>query len=134
MSAIRDGCYEIMLDKPRHFYFSTRVLDKLTDKIGGFEKLPEALSKDRSIKLLIWLLTTLLNEGAQRNAWCEQGNLEGVEVLSEDIVGLLIGVNDIPYIKEHIFKAFSYGLVGSTAPPESAPGDEPGEEKNVESG
>ena len=64
MSAIKDGRFPITLDKERHLLFSLNVIDEMQDKFGGFDKLDKALSGKDSVKNLRWLLTLLLNEGA----------------------------------------------------------------------
>ena len=64
MSAIKDGRLPIVLDKERHLLFSLNVIDEMQDKFGGFDKLAEMLIGKDGIKNLRWLLTLLLNEGA----------------------------------------------------------------------
>lgn len=65
MSAIKDGRFPIMLDKERHLLFSLNAIDEMQDKFGGFDRLDEVLAGKDSIKNLRWLLTVLLNEGAE---------------------------------------------------------------------
>ena len=75
MSAIKDGRFPITLDKERHLLFSLNVIDEMQDKFGGFDKLDKALSGKDSVKNLRWLLTLLLNEGAEdgRRAYRKAG-------------------------------------------------------------
>ena len=65
MSAIKDGRFPIVLDKERHLLFSLNAIDEMQDKFGGFDRLDTVLSGKDSIKNLRWLLTVLLNEGAE---------------------------------------------------------------------
>ena len=77
MSAIKDGRLPIVLDKERHLLFSLNVIDEMQDKFGSFDRLDEVLKGKDSIKNLRWLLTLLINEGADdespsvRRAWIE---------------------------------------------------------------
>ena len=107
MSAIKDGRFPIMLDKERHLLFSLNAIDEMQDKFGGFDRLDEVLSGRDSIKNLRWLLTVLLNEGAE----------EGEPELSEKQVGKLIHTGNFAEVKDAIFKAFSMGNNGTEEPP-----------------
>jgi len=107
MSAIKDGRFPIMLDKERHLLFSLNAIDEMQDKFGGFDRLDEVLSGRDSIKNLRWLLTVLLNEGAE----------EGEPELSEKQVGRLIHTGNFAEVKDAIFKAFSMGNNGTEEPP-----------------
>lgn len=114
MSAIRDGRLPIMLDRERHLLFSLNALDALQDRFGGFDDLGEHLSGAGSIKNLRWLLTLLLNEGAN----------EGEEPLTETAVGRLIHTGNFAEVKAAIFKAFAIGTSGSAEPSERDEDDE----------
>lgn len=103
MSAIKDGRFPITLDKERHLLFSLNAIDEMQDKFGGFDRLDKVLSGKDSIKNLRWLLTLLLNEGAD----------EGEEELSEKQVGKLIHTGNFIEVKTAIFKAFSMGNNGT---------------------
>ena len=127
MSAIKDGRFPIELDKERHLLFSLNAIDEMQDKFGGFDKLDEVLSGKDSIKNLRWLLTVLLNEGA------EAGDPE----LTEKEVGRMIHTGNFVEVKSAIFKAFSMGNNGTPEPPEQDEADDDGEEddgKNAEAG
>lgn len=126
MSAIKDGRFPITLDKERHLLFSLNAIDEMQDKFGGFDKLDEMLSGKDSIKNLRWLLTVLLNEGAEENE----------PELSEKQVGRLIHTGNFLEVKASIFKAFSMGNSGSPEPParDEEDDDEEDDEKNVKAG
>ena len=126
MSAIKDGRFPIMLDKERHLLFSLNAIDAMQDKFGGFDKLDEMLSGKDSIKNLRWLLTVLLNEGAEA----------GEPELTEKEVGRLIHIGNFLELKSAIFKAFSLGNNGTTEPPARDEEDDEEEdgEKNVKAG
>lgn len=107
MSAIKDGRFPITLDRERHLLFSLNAIDEMQDKFGGFDRLDKVLSGKDSIKNLRWLLTLLLNEGAD----------EGEEELTEKQVGKLIHTGNFLEVKTAIFKAFSLGNNGTEEPP-----------------
>ena len=126
MSAIKDGRFPITLDKERHLLFSLNAIDEMQDRFGGFDKLDEVLSGKDSIKNLRWLLTVLLNEGAE----------EGEPELNEKEVGRMIHTGNFLEVKQSIFAAFSMGNNGTPEPPVKGEEDD-GEEddgKNVEAG
>ena len=106
MSAIKDGRFPIMLDKERHLLFSLNAIDEMQDKFGGFDRLDTVLSGKDSIKNLRWLLTLLLNEGAD----------DGEEQLTEKQVGKMIHTGNFNEVKTAIFKAFAMGNSGTTEP------------------
>ena len=108
MSAIKDGRFPIVLDKERHLLFSLNAIDEMQDKFGGFDRLDTVLSGKDSIKNLRWLLTVLLNEGAE----------DDEEPLTEKQVGKLIHTGNFAEVKTAIFKAFSMGNNGTPEPPE----------------
>jgi hypothetical protein len=108
MSAIKDGRLPIVLDKERHLLFSLNVIDEMQDKFGGFDKLAEMLKGKDGIKNLRWLLTLLLNEGAD----------DGEEQLTEKQVGKMIHTGNFNEVKTAIFKAFAMGNSGTTEPPQ----------------
>ena len=120
MSAIKDGRFPIQLDKERHLLFSLNAIDEMQDKFGGFDRLDKVLSGKDSIKNLRWLLTVLLNEGA------EEGEVE----LTEKQVGKLIHTGNFAEVKSAIFKAFSMGNNGTEEPPENDDGEEDDGEDN----
>lgn len=97
----------ITLDKERHLLFSLNVIDEMQDKFGGFDKLDEVLSGADAIKNLRWLLTQLLNEGAEDDG----------EELTEKQVGKLIHTGNFNDVKLSIFKAFAVGNAGDEEPP-----------------
>lgn len=122
MSAIKDGRFPIMLDKERHLLFSLNAIDEMQDKFGGFDRLDEVLSGRDSIKNLRWLLTVLLNEGAE----------EGEPELSEKQVGKLIHTGNFAEVKDAIFKAFSMGNNGTEEPPARDDDEDDDEEDSAE--
>lgn len=129
MSAIKDGRLPIVLDKERHLLFSLNVIDEMQDKFGGFDRLDEVLKGKDSIKNLRWLLTLLLNEGAD----------DSEEELTEKAVGRMIHTGNFDEVKTAIFKAFAIGNSG-TEEPQAADDDEDGadtddkERKNAAAG
>lgn len=125
MSAIKDGRFPIVLDKERHLLFSLNAIDEMQDKFGGFDRLDTVLSGKDSIKNLRWLLTVLLNEGAE----------DDEEPLTEKQVGKLIHTGNFAEVKTAIFKAFSMGNNGTPEPPEQDGGDDEEDiEKNMTAG
>ena len=108
MSVIKDGRLPVVLDKERHLLFSLNVMDEVQDKFGGFDKLAENLKGQNSIKNLRWVLTHLLNEGAE----------ESEEPLSEQQVGKMIHPGNFNEVKTAIFKAFAMGSSGTREPPQ----------------
>ena len=114
-----------MLDKERHLLFSLNAIDEMQDKFGGFDRLDTVLSGKDSIKNLRWLLTVLLNEGAE----------DDEEPLTEKQVGKLIHTGNFAEVKTAIFKAFSMGNNGTLEPPEQdGEDDEEDIEKNMTAG
>lgn len=126
MSAIKDGRFPIVLDRERHLLFSLNAIDEMQDKFGGFDRLDKVLSGKDSIKNLRWLLTLLLNEGAE----------EGEEALTEKQVGKLIHTGNFIKVKSAIFKAFSLGNNGTEESPARDDEEDGGDntEKNAEAG
>lgn len=104
MSALKDGRYEIELDKTRHLLFDLNVIDELNEKYGGYDKLGEILTPDnpKYIKDLKWILALLINEGAD----------EGEEELTEKQVGKLINSGNMNTAIGSIFAAFNIGTTG----------------------
>ena len=113
-----------MLDKERHLLFSLNVIDEMQDKFGGFDRLDTVLSGKDSIKNLRWLLTLLLNEGAE----------DGEEELTEKQVGKLIHTGNFLDVKSSIFKAFSMGNNGTEEPPTRDDEEEEDDEEDNENG
>lgn len=122
MSAIKDGRFPIVLDKERHLLFSLNAIDEMQDKFGGFDRLDTVLSGKDSIKNLRWLLTVLLNEGAE----------DDEEPLTEKQVGKLIHTGNFVEVKTAIFKAFSMGNNGTPEPPEPPEQDGEDDEEDIE--
>lgn len=122
MSAIKDGRFPIVLDKERHLLFSLNAIDEMQDKFGGFDRLDTVLSGKDSIKNLRWLLTVLLNEGAE----------DDEEPLTEKQVGKLIHTGNFAEVKTAIFKAFSMGNNGTPEPPEPPEQDDEDDEEDIE--
>lgn len=128
MSAIKDGRYPILLDKERHLLFSLNALDEMQDKFGGIDKLSEIVRGKDNLKNIRWLLTLLINEGAD----------DGEEQLTEKQVGKLIHTGNLLNIQNDIFKSFSIGNNGVAEvekdTEEEEPDDEEDDEKNAQSG
>ncbi len=126
MSAIKDGRLPITLDKERHLLFSLNVIDEVQDRFGAFDNLEAMMTGKDSIKNLRWLLTTLLNEGAD----------EGEAELTEKEVGRMIHTGNFAEVKTAIFKAFAMGNRGTPEPMEpEADGEEDGDEEgNAQAG
>lgn len=122
MSAIKDGRFPIVLDKERHLLFSLNAIDEMQDKFGGFDRLDTVLSGKDSIKNLRWLLTVILNEGAE----------DDEEPLTEKQVGKLIHTGNFAEVKTAIFKAFSMGNNGTPEPPEPPEQDGEDDEEDIE--
>ncbi len=125
MSAIKDGRFPIVLDKERHLLFSLNAIDEMQDKFGGFDRLDTVLSGKDSIKNLRWILTVLLNEGAE----------DDEEPLTEKQVGKLIHTGNFAEVKTAIFKSFTLGNTGTTEPSErDEEDDEEDDGKNATAG
>ena len=108
MSAIKDGRISVVLDKERHLLFSLNAIDEVVDKFGGFDELDKMLSGKDAMKNIRWLLTILLNEGAD----------DGEPELTERQVGKLIHAGNLTDMKTAMFRAFSKGNTGD---PDSTP-------------
>lgn len=105
MSAIKDGRYPVEIgDKTYHLLFSLNALDEIQDKFGGYDKLTELFNQDNPdwIKNTKWLLTMLINEGAE----------DGEPELTEKQVGRMIHTGNIMDIQSAMLKAFSVGTSG----------------------
>lgn len=126
MSAIKDGRFPITIDgKERYLLFSLNVIDEMQDKFGSFDNLTGVLQGDDSIKNLRWLLTALLNEGAEPDA----------EPLAEKEVGKMIHVGNFLDVKTAIYNAFSLGSAGTTEQTGAEPDeDDEDDEKNAQPG
>lgn len=105
MSAIKDGRMPVELNgKTYYLLFSLNALDEMQDRFGGYDKLDKAFdqSNPTMIKDLRWLLTLIINEGME----------EGETPLTEQQVGKLIHIGNLPQIKDTIFSAFVYSTNG----------------------
>lgn len=102
MSAFKDGRYPVELDKTRHILFDLNVMDEIQDRFGGMENLGEIMNGPDRFKNIRYILTLLLNEGAE----------EGEEPLTEKEVGKKIHAGNIAYVQECIFKAITIGSTG----------------------
>ena len=115
MSAFKDGRFPIEINgKLYHMLFDLNVLDELNEKAGGYENLTEFLRGKEQFSRLKWLLTLLLNEGAD----------EDDEEVTESKVGRMIHTGNLFEVQSAIYKAFSIGISGTPEPPEIAD-DEP---------
>lgn len=127
MSAIRDGRMAITLDKERHMLFSLNVLDEMQDKFGGYDKLAEALQGKDVFKNVKWLLTRLINEGAE----------DGEDPVTEEWTGKRIHAGNLQEVISNIYAAFNMGAAGTPEPEAKDPDDEDledDEEKNLKAG
>lgn len=124
MSAIKDGRLPIVLDKERHLLFSLNVIDEMQDKFGSFDRLDEVLKGKEGIKNLRWLLTLLINEGAN----------EGEEQLTERVVGKMIHTGNFGEVKIAIFRAFAIGNSGTDAPTDAEETDDNADEEDADEG
>ena len=90
--------------KTYYLLFSLNALDEMQDRFGGYDKLDKAFdqSNPTMIKDLRWLLTLIINEGME----------EGETPLTEQQVGKLIHIGNLPQIKDAIFSAFVYSTNG----------------------
>jgi len=104
MSAFKDGRYPVVLDRKRHMLFSLNILDELNDKAGGYDNLGEYLQGKDIFKRLRWLLTLLINEGAE----------DGEEPLTETQVGKFIHIGNLKEVQDSIYRAFSIAVKGDT--------------------
>lgn len=105
MSAIKDGRMPVELNgKTYYLLFSLNALDEMQDRFGGYDKLDKAFdqSNPTMIKDLRWLLTLIINEGME----------EGETPLTEQQVGKLIHIGNLPQIKDAIFSAFVHSTNG----------------------
>ena len=105
MSAIKDGRMPVELNgKTYYLLFSLNALDEMQDRFGGYDKLDKAFdqSNPTMIKDLRWLLTLIINEGME----------EGETPLTEQQVGKLIHIGNLPQIKDAIFSSFVYSTNG----------------------
>lgn len=124
MSAIRDGRYEVELNgKKYHLLFSLNVLDELQDRFGGYDKLDKVFDQNNKnmIKDLKWLLTTLINEGAD----------EDEQPLTEQQVGKMIHVGNLAVIKNVIYSAFSTAVKGDDEDDAEAETEDEEQEENT---
>ena len=115
MSAIKDGRYAIELGgKTRHLLFSLNALDEIQDRFGGYDKLNEVFNQENKdwIKNTRWLLTLLLNEGAE----------EDEQEVNEKQVGRWIHTGNIVEVQSAILKAFTVGTSGDNVTQEEEPG------------
>lgn len=129
MSAIKDGRYSLELGgQERHLLFSLNALDEVQDKFGGYDKLTEMFNPENKdwIKNTKWLLTLLINEGAE----------DGEPEVTERQVGRWIHIGNMAEVQSAILKAFAAGTKGNTeiTTDEECESDDGEEEGNVESG
>jgi hypothetical protein len=105
MSAMHDGRYEVVLNgRKYHLMFNLNALERMQDRFGGYDKLGEVFAKDNPnmIKDLKWLLTLLINEGAD----------DGESELTEQQIGKMIHIGNIKTIQVAIYEAFSKAVSG----------------------
>lgn len=104
--------------------FSLNVLDEMQDKFGGYDKLAEAMQGKDVFKNVKWLLTRLINEGAE----------EGDEPVTEAWTGKKIHAGNINEIINTIFTAFNMGTTGQPEPPAEDAEEEPDDDDPEEAG
>jgi hypothetical protein len=98
----RDGRYPVELDKERHLLFDLYAMAEIQSRFGGIDKINEIVASSTGMKDLIWLLTLLLNEGAD----------DGEEELTERQVGRLVHTGNMNEVRNAIYKAFAQGKHG----------------------
>ena len=131
MSGYKDPRFPIELGgKEYHLYFSLSVLEEMQEKYGGFDKLNEVTSGKDGLKNVIWLLTRAVNEGLAYGHFLKTGDVEGAEVMSEKVAGLLLNTANLSDIKTDLFKAFAFGVKGNNDPPEDEDPDDEDDEEN----
>jgi len=110
MNTLKDGRVPILLDRERYLLFDLNAMVEIEEKIGDISKLPDALNGPEKLKMVRWILTLLLNEGADI----------GEPQLTEAEVGKLINLsnfNGLGGLQEAIFGAISVGSAGTKSPP-----------------
>lgn len=114
MSAIKDGRMPVELNgKTYYLLFSLNALDEMQDRFGGYDKLDKAFdqSNPTMIKDLRWLLTLIINEGME----------EGETPLTEQQVGKLIHIGNLPQIKDAKQRHCTTFCMDTGTPPEMQP-------------
>ena len=131
MGSFRDNRLPIILDKERHILFSLNAIDQIEDKIGDFADLEIRMAEKGRMKLIKWLFTLLINEGATYTKYLETGSIEGAEILTEEMAGLLLNGANLAEVSTNIAKGFRLASTGTTDPPEDEEehGDEEGNSK-----
>ena len=120
MSAIKDGRVEVEIGGgTRKMLFSLNVLDEMQDKFGGYDKLAEALQGKDVFKNVKWLLTRLINEGAD----------DEETPIDENWVGKKVHAGNLQEIISSIYASFNLGTVGV---PDPEPPDETLDEDDPE--
>ena len=99
------------------------------EAIGDIGNLEEEMSKKGRMKLIKWLFTLLLNEGAAFTKLLETGSTEGAEVLTEETVGLLLNGVNLTSMTSNIYKSLTLSSKGDADAPEEPQEDEEGNTK-----
>jgi hypothetical protein len=94
----------------------------MQDKFGGYDKLTEALRGKDTLKNVKWLMTRLINEGAD----------EGEEEVTENWVGKKIHAGNLKEIIDMIFATFNIGTVGTPTASTSNNDDEDDDPEDAE--
>ena len=84
-----------MLDKERHLLFSLNAIDALEDEIGDIGDIEKHMKGKGRMKFITWLIALLLNEAETYKHFQKTGKIEGAEMVTEQIVGLLINSSNI---------------------------------------
>lgn len=114
-SAFRDGRYEIELGgAKRHMCFTLNAMTDVEERLGGMDKLQEALSGPQKLANTRWLITLLINEGLT----------EGETELTERQVGRMINAANLHDVIGAILGCMRRANTG----------DEPGEGEDEPSG
>lgn len=74
--------------------FDLNVIELVQERYGALETLAERIQQ---IKELKWFLSTLINEGISKERF-EKG--ESCEPITEDKIGMLLDINDMPKLNE----------------------------------
>lgn len=115
-----------MKGKEYRLLFTLNALDEIQTKFGGYDKLSEVFNKNNPdwVKDTKWLLTLLINEGLLEAD-------ENAELLTEQQVGRMIHIGNLPDIQKAIFASFAAGTSGDM---DDADGEDEAGEENDDTG
>lgn len=114
-----------MLDEERKLLFDLNVLDEVNDRFGSLEAMGGALmDKKDGAKTLRWLLTQMLNEGADDDA----------QKFTEHQVGKLVHAGNMVDVRMAVLRAMMLGNRGTTDKTEENDDENDDVEGNVTTG